>query len=137
MARFILNAAPIGTDAGSKVAVGKQPYDRDTLASLQIQHLGSYFFKRGGPGGASILSVALRPGLAVIGKEVEEVALAGAPWLLVPLAREALLQTFLSLGRPVLKDRPLRILSQRPLNLFPQNSAVPVWLQRQIGRAHV
>lgn len=132
MARFILNAAPIGTDAGAKVTVGKQPYDRDTLASLQQQHLGNYFFKRGGPGGASILSVALRSGLATIGKEEEEVALAGAPWLLVPLAREAMLQTFLSLGRPVLKDRPLRILSQRPLNLFPQNPTVPVWLQRRL-----
>lgn len=132
MSRYLLNAVAVGTDEGGTVLMGKQAYDRETLVGLQKQHAGSYFFKRGGTGGGFILSVALRSGLPQIGTEVEEVALSGAHWLLVPLAREALLQTFLRLGRPALKDRPLRILSQRPLNLFPSGPSVPTWLQRRL-----
>jgi len=132
MAKLLLNAVSVSSTPGAKVRVGQQPYDRDTLTSLRRAHRGEYLFKRGGEDGSLILSVAMKTGLAPIGTEIDEVSLSEAPWLLAPLALEALLGVFVDLQRPVLKWRPLRVLSQQPLNLYPSNCRLPDWLQRRI-----
>jgi hypothetical protein len=97
---------------------GRQPYDRDVLNTLRKEHRGNYLFKRGGEAGDLILSVATKSGLAPVGTDIEERLLTDTPWLLAPLTLEALLGFFVALQRPVLKWRPLRVLSQRPFNLY-------------------
>ncbi len=94
---------------------------------------GNYLFRRSGEDGALVYSVALKEGLPVVGDRNERFALAHAAWLLAPLALETLLRRFAELQRPVLKPRfPLRVLSQKPANLFPAHKALPDWLQRRI-----
>jgi hypothetical protein len=119
------------TDA--KVAVGAQSYDKATLDTLRCKHRGSHFFKRGGEGGNSILSIALKAGVESLDIPAQEQLLSEAPWLLAPLALAALLGFFVDLGRPVAKRRPLRVLSQRPANIFPSDCGLPDWLQRRIA----
>ncbi|WP_059568614.1 argonaute/piwi family protein [Burkholderia vietnamiensis] len=128
-----MNAVTVGSTPSAQVLVGVQPYDETTLESLRSKHRGDYLFKRGGENGDSILAVALKPSLPVIGATEEDVILAESPWLLAPLALETLLQCFVRLQRPILKARhPLRVLSQKPANLFPADAGVPQWLQRRL-----
>lgn len=133
MPKLLLNAIPAGCPSEATIVVGVQPYDEALLDSLRLKHRGDYFFKRGGESGGSILSVALKAGLPPLGSKSETIHLSAAPWLLAPLALEALLQCFGRLDRPVLKARhPLRVLSQRPANLFPHDANLPDWIQRRI-----
>jgi enamine deaminase RidA (YjgF/YER057c/UK114 family) len=53
MSKLVLNVVTVDSTAGAKIVVGMQPYDKSTL------------FRRGGVGGDSILSVALKPGITV------------------------------------------------------------------------
>jgi hypothetical protein len=132
MSKLLLNVVSIDSIPAAKVPVGKQSYDKTTLDSLRRQHRGSYLVKRGGEDGNSILSVPLRPGLKPNVAEIEQQLLSEAPWLMAPLALEALLGFFVNLKRPVLRSRPLRVLSQRPSNIFPSGHGLPDWLQRRI-----
>jgi hypothetical protein len=133
MTKLILNAVRIRPAQGSRLMVASQPYDRDTLARLRREGDGRYFFRRGGTDGNSILSVPLEAGLPHVANQVEEVDLSKAHWLFAPLALEALLRTFVRLGRPILRAaHPLRVLSQRPGNLLPTDAGLPEWLQRRI-----
>jgi hypothetical protein len=132
MSKLLLNVASIESASEVKVSVSTQPYDQAKLESLRRIHRGSYLLKRGGETGNLILSVALKPGLSSLGTNTEEHALSDAPWLLAPLTIEALLGFFVQLQRPILKWRPLRVLSQRPLNILPSRSGLPDWLQRRI-----
>ena len=132
MAKLLLNVVSVELSPGAKIAVGKQPYDKETLDLLRREFGGSYLFKRGGEDGNSILSVSLKADLKPLQPEIEEVNLSEAPWLLAPLALEALLGVFVGLKRPVLKWRPLRVVSVRPANLFPADFGLPNWLQRRI-----
>jgi hypothetical protein len=133
MSKLLLNAVPVSIRPDARVVVGVQPFEKDKLDSLRRQHRGDYLFRRTGEDGKLVYSVALKPGLPILGDHSEKFVLAIAPWLLAPLALEALLQCFVSLNRPVLKPRfPLRLLSQRPPNLLPANAQLPVWLRRSI-----
>ncbi len=132
MAKLLLNVATVGTSPAVKVPVGKQPFDAELLRSLRGQHAGRYMFKRGGESGDSILSIALAAGLAPIGDADEDQELSSAHWLLGPLVAEALVAFFTSLERPILKWRPLRVVSQQPANIFPADAGLPDWLQRRL-----
>ena len=133
MTKLILNAVRIRPAEGSQLLVGVQPYDKETLAGLRRERAGQYYFRRGGVDGNSILSVPLDAGLGSIGNQVDEVDLSKAHWLVAPLALDALLRTFVRLGRPVIRAaHPLRVLSQRPVNLLPTDAGLPEWLQRRI-----
>lgn len=132
MAKLLLNVASISCSDGATVVVGQQPYEKATLDLLRARHRGTYYFKRGGDDGASIHAIALQPNLPPLGVASETQTLATTPWLVAPLAIEALLRVFSDLGRPVLKHRPLRVLSQRPTNLLPTNVELPEWLQRRV-----
>jgi hypothetical protein len=132
MPKLLLNLVTVGTSPGTKVIVGTQPFDKDDLARLRQDHCGDYFFKRGGEDGSSIHSIALKPDLPPIGDETEEQQLGDAHWNLAPLTLDALLRFFVEKRRPVLKLRPLRILSQQPANIFPTDAGLPDWLQRRV-----
>ncbi|AXF06545.1 hypothetical protein CUJ91_00540 [Paraburkholderia graminis] len=133
MTKLVFNAARIRPAEGSRLSVGVQPYDKETLARLRRECSGQYFFRRGGVDGNSILSVALDSGLPSLGDQIDEFDLSKAHGLVAPLALESLLRTFLRLGRTILRaTHPLRVLSQRPGNLLPNDSGLPVWLQRRI-----
>lgn len=133
MTKLVLNAAAIQARQGARIAVGMQPYDKDTLARLRREKSDFYYFRRGGNDGSKILAVPLEHGLASVGNEVSEIDLSQAHWLVAPLAIEALVRTFVRLGRPVLRTaRPLRVLSQRPANLLPGDAGLPDWLQRRL-----
>ena len=133
MQKLLLNAVSLSVPTEAQVAVGVQPYEQDSLEAMRQKHRGDYLFRRSGENGTSIFSVALKPDLPVLGDRSERFALAHAPWLLAPLALEALLLRFVDLKRPILKPRfPLRVLSQKPGNLIPQSAALPAWLQRRI-----
>lgn len=133
MAKLLLNAVAVSVRHDAQVVVGVQRYDEDALDALREEHRGNYLFRRGSEDGKLVYSVALKPELPPLGDRSERFALAHAPWLLAPLALEALLQCFVGLGRPVLKARfPLRLLSQKPANLLPEHERLPDWLQRRI-----
>ena len=133
MSKLVLNAAVIRSPRGAAIAVGIQPYNKETLRDLRRANSGRYYFRRGGTDGSKILSVPLETGLSPMGQETSEVDISQAHWLLAPLAIEALLRTFVRLGRPVLRTaHPLRVLSQRPPNLLPADSELPHWLQRRL-----
>jgi len=130
MTKLILNAVRIRPAEGSHLLVGVQPYDKETLAGLRRERAGQYFFRRGGVDGNSILSVPLDPDLGSIGNQVDEVDLSKAQWLVAPLALDALLRTFVRLGRPVIRAaHPLRVLSQRPANLLPTDAGQSFLIQ--------
>lgn len=133
MPKLLLNAVSISVGADVEVVAGVHAYDKDALDSLRQKHRGDYLFRRSGEDGKTVYSVALKAGLPVLTQRSERFRLALAPWLLAPLTLEALLQCFVRLQRPVLKARhPLRVLSQKPLNLFPDTAGLPAWLQRRI-----
>jgi len=132
MPKLLLNLVSVSTAPDARVVVGKQPFDKETLAFLRGKHRGEYLVKRGGEDGNSILAVALRPELGPLGKETEDQQLSKAPWLLAPLLFESLIRLFEGMGRPILKWRPLRILSLQPANIFPAESGLPRWLQRRV-----
>jgi hypothetical protein len=132
MPKLLLNLASATTTADLAIALGVQPFSKETLDSLRGEHRGDYFFKRGGEDGNSIHAVPLKPDLPPIGNAIEEVVLAESPWLLAPLLSEALIAFFVGANRPILKWRPLRILSQQPSNIFPNDSGLPDWLQRRV-----
>jgi hypothetical protein len=132
MPKLLLNVVTASTCSGKKIIVGTQPFDKDDLARLRQDHRGYYFFKRGGKDGNSIHSIALKPDLPPIGDETEEEQLGDAYWNLAPLTLDALLRFFVEKRRPVLKLRPLRILSQQPANIFPAAAGLPDWLQRRV-----
>lgn len=133
MTKLILNAVRIRPAVGSRLLVGSQPYDKDTLARLRSEGAGRYFFRRGGSDGNSILSVPLDENLSHIADQIDEFDLSKAHWLVAPLTLEALLRTFERLGRPILRAaHPLRVLSQRPGNLLPTDAGLPEWLQRRL-----
>ncbi|OBR49624.1 argonaute/piwi family protein [Paraburkholderia tropica] len=133
MTKLVFNAVRIRPAEGSRLLVGVQPYDRDTLARLRREWAGQYFFRRGGVDGNSILSVPLDSGLPGLADQIDELDLSTAHALVAPLALDALLRTFVRLGRPVLRAaHPLKVLSQRPGNLLPTDAGLPAWLQRRI-----
>jgi len=133
MSKLLLNAVPITVSPEAQVAVGILPYAKETLDALRLKHRGDYLFRRSGENGALVYSVALKGGLPVVGDRNERFSLTHAAWLLAPLGLEALLRHFVKLQRPVLKPRfPLRVLSQKPANLFPAHNALPDWLQRRL-----
>lgn len=133
MAKLLLNAVPVTVRTDAQVVAGVLPYTKDALDTLRERHRGDYLFRRSGEDGNLVYSVALKEGLPIVGDKTERFALAHAPWLLAPLALEALLQGFVDLQRPILKPRfPLRLLSQKPANLLPQHPKLPGWLQRRV-----
>ena len=133
MTKLVLNAARIRPANGGRLSVGIQPYDRDELSKLRRNGAGRYLFRRGGDDGNSILSIPLDANLPNIGDRLEEFDVSRCHWLLAPLALEALLRTFVHLARPVLRAmHPLRVVSQRPANLFPSDAGLPKWLQRRV-----
>lgn len=126
MAKLLLNAVPVTVHTDAQVVAGVLPYTKDALDTLRERHRGDYLFRRSGEEGNLVYSVALKEGLPIVGDKTERFALAHAPWLLAPLALEALLQGFVDLQRPILKPRfPLRLLSQKPANLLPQHPKLP------------
>jgi hypothetical protein len=132
MPTLLLNLVTVGTSSDTKIIVGTQPFDEGELARLRKNHCGDYCFKRGGEDGNSIHSIALKPELPPIGGEIEEQQLGDTPWNLAPLTLDALLRFFVEKTRPILKLRPLRILSQQPANIFPADAGLPDWLQRRV-----
>jgi Piwi domain len=133
MPKLRLNAVSVTVRANAQIVAGVQPYDKAALDEFREEHRGNYLFRRSGEDGALVYAVALKPNLPVLGDRSERFSLANAAWLLSPLALEALLQCFVNLNRPVLKARfPLRLLSQKPANLLPDNAKLPQWLQRRI-----
>jgi hypothetical protein len=133
MTKLVFNAAPVSAPSGACLSVGIHPYDKDLLARLRCEMTGRYYFRRAGDAGNSILSVPLEAGLSSIANDVSDLDLSQSHWLVAPLAIEALLRTFVRLGRPVLRAaRPLRVLSQRPANLLPAEADLPEWLQRRL-----
>lgn len=132
MAKLLLNVVSVSCNPDFKVTVGIQPYDQDKLHTLRSKYRGDYLVKRGGTDGDFIHAVPLKDGLQPLGPKTEELTLSTAPWLLAPLTIEGLLTTFQRLERPVLKWRPLRIQSQQPRNIFPEDSGLPPWIQRRI-----
>src|SRR5438309_281097 len=132
MPKLLLNVATISTTPGLKALVGVQPYDKEVLDKGRQEYRGNYFLKRGGEDGASILAIPLKPGLPPLGDTTEEQELAKAPWLLAPLGLEALTAFFETVRRPILKQRPLRILSAQPGNILPSHPSMPDWLQRRL-----
>jgi len=134
MTKLLLNAVSIGTDPAAKFVVGSQEYSREALERLRREHAEDYFFKRGGEDGAFIHSIPLKAGLSPIGTGSEEHLAVAAPWLVRPLALDALLRFFKALGRPIEKAHgPLQVLSQQPANLFPADAGLPGWLQRRVA----
>lgn len=133
MAKLLLNVVPVTVRADAQVVAGVLPYAKEALDAMREKHRGDYLFRRSGEEGRLVYSVALKEGLPVIGDKTERFALTHAPWLLSPLALEALLQGLVGLQRPILKPRfPLRLLSQKPANLLPQHPKLPEWLQRRV-----
>ncbi|MGJ5135373.1 argonaute/piwi family protein [Bradyrhizobium oligotrophicum] len=132
MAKLLLNVSTVSTTPNFKVNVGLQPYSKEVLDQARQEHVGNYFFKRGGEDGASILAIPLKEHLPFIGDRTEEYELAKAPWLLAPLTIEGLLSFFAAKGRPILKRRPLRILSAQPNNILLAHPSLPKWLQRRL-----
>jgi hypothetical protein len=132
MSKLILNVVLVESLPDAKVTVGAQPYDKDTLNSLRQAHRGGFLVKRGGEDGNSILTIARKPDLSPLGATTSQQTLSDAPWLLGPLTIEALSDFFIQLRRPILKRRPLRVVSQRPENLFPADAGLPRWLQRRV-----
>jgi hypothetical protein len=132
MPKLLLNVASATTTADLKITLGVQPFSKETLDTLRSDHRGDYFFKRGGENGDFIHAVPLKANLPPIGGATEQVVLAQSPWLLAPLLSEALIAVFEGLNRPILKWRPLRILSLQPSNIFPIDSGLPDWLQRRV-----
>jgi Piwi domain len=132
MPALLLNLVTVDVSIETKLIVGIQPFDKDKLGHLRDEHRGNYFFKRGGEDGNSIHAIALKPDLPPLGDQTEEQELRSAHWLLAPLTLEALLRFFVEKERPILKLRPLRILSQQPSSLFPSDSGLPDWLQRRV-----
>jgi hypothetical protein len=132
MPKLFLNLVTVGTSVGTKIVVGTQSFDKDKLAQLRREYREDYFFKRGGEDGSAIHSIALKPDLPPLGDKTEEQQLGDAHWLLAPLTLNALLRFFIEKGRPALKLRPLRILSQQPANIFPADVGLPDWLQRRV-----
>jgi hypothetical protein len=80
MPKLLLNLVTVGTGLGTKIVIGRQPFEKDELARLRQNHRGDYFFKRGGEDGNSIHSIALKPDLPPIGDETQELQLADAYW---------------------------------------------------------
>lgn len=133
MQKLLLNAVSVSVRADGEAVVGVHAYNKEALDALRQKHRGDYLFRRSGEDGKTIYSVALKPGLPVLTERSERFRLSFAPWLLAPLTLEALLECFVRLQRPVVRARhPLRLLSQKPLNLFPNTSGLPAWLQRRI-----
>ena len=132
MPKLVFNAVSLHSAPDAKIPVGTHHYDQALLAFLREKHRGSYFMKRGGGDGNSILSVALRSGLEPLTCNISDQEVASAPWLLAPLAVDALLRFFVGLGRPVLRWRPLRVLSACPGNIYPSENGLPDWLQRRL-----
>jgi len=132
MTKLSPNGVRIETDANAKLEVGRQPFDQDLLQDLRRRHGRDYLFKRGGAEGDEIWCVPLTPGLQPIGETVEWADPEKLPGLVSSLALEALLRLFAGLQRDVIGWRPLRVLSQQPLNLIPETSGLPPWLQRRV-----
>lgn len=132
MSKLTLNVVSLEPKTDVELTVGIQPYDKSVLDELRQRHRGDYLVKRGGDDGNSILTVARRAGLPPLGTSTSNHKLAESPWLLAPLALEALLEFFAAMQRPILGHRSLRIVSQRPANLFPADAQLPPWLQRRV-----
>src|ERR1700758_4068906 len=114
MSKLTLNVAAVESDPDVTIKVGVQPYEKSILDSLREEHRGTYLVKRGGEDGNSILTVPRKAGLPPLGASTTEHKLAEAPWILAPLVMEALLEFFAQLQRPILRSRPLRIVSRNP-----------------------
>lgn len=132
MTKLLLNAVTIETEPTAKFTVGTQRFDKDLLARLRRELAEDFFFKRGGEDGAFIHSISLKAGTDPLGAAREEHLANSAPWLMGPLALEVLLRFFKGLGRPILRARPVQVLSQQPANLFPAQAGLPDWLQRRV-----
>jgi hypothetical protein len=132
MSKLTLNVAAVESDPDVTIKVGVQPYEKSILDSLREEHRGTYLVKRGGEDGNSILMIPRKAGLPLLGTSTTEEKLAEAPWLLGPLAIEALLEFFTQLQRPIMSWRPLRVVSQRPANLLAVDPKIPTWLQRRV-----
>lgn len=133
MSKLALNAAPIRAGQGPLVTVGVQPFDKDLLAQLRHEGAGRYYFRKSREGN-DIVEVPLQPGLATIGTHTRDLDLSKEHWLVASLAIESLLGTFVRLGRQILRgQRPLRVMSQRPANLLPNDAGLPEWLQRRLA----
>jgi hypothetical protein len=131
MPKLILNAVALDVPQRSIVSVGSQAYGAEELNSLRDKHRGRYLVKRGGEKNDRILSVPLAGELPPLSSTTDH-DLSTSPWLLAPLAIEALTRFFKSLDRHLLRWRPLRVLSERPRNLFPAESGLPAWMQRRV-----
>ena len=132
MARTLLNAVSVTVSLDSKVGLGIQKYSKESLDALRKSHRDSHFFKRGGPNGNLIHSIAITPNSPPLGTSSEEQNLARSPWLLAPLTVEAMARFFTEKQRPILKRRPLRVLSQQPPNILPFHEKLPPWIQRRV-----
>jgi acetoacetate decarboxylase len=133
MSKLALNAVSIRAGPGPTVTIGVQPFDKDRLTQLRSDGAGRYYFRKD-RAGIDIVAVPLQPGLAAIGTQTRDIDLAREHWLVASLATETLLSTFVRLGRQVLRgQRPLRVISQRPANLLPEDAGLPQWLQRRLA----
>ena len=132
MPKLLLNVSKVTTTPNLKVTVGVQPYTKEALELARAEHRNNYLIKRGGTDGLSIIAVPLKADLPPLGTSTEEQELAVSPWLLAPLTIEALTTLFQAIDRPILKWRPLRVLSAQPDNILPPNDQLPAWLQRRL-----
>jgi hypothetical protein len=118
--KHLLNAVTVQAISNAGIKVGLQPYSETLLADLRRDHGEDYFFKREGATD-NICSVALKEGLEPIGTRSETRQVSDSPQLLASLTTEALVRYFKGFDRPVVKLRPLSILSSKSPNLIPSH----------------
>lgn len=135
--RLVLNLVSIHVDPESVLRVGSQPYSDAVLRSLRQANQGTHYFRRDHEKDV-ILAVRLTPGRLSLGATFEDVKCGDAPWLVAPLALEALLRYFHEHGRRLLSYKPLRMVTKQSTDdLLRQNrtlsASLPTWLQQRIS----
>jgi hypothetical protein len=135
--RFALNLVPLNFDSEATIRIGSQPYSDAVLRSLRNANQGSHYFRRDQETN-SILAVRLTPGRLSLGAEFKDVRCGEIPWLVAPLALEALLRYFHGSGRRLLDYKPLRIVTKNtPDDFLRENrqatAKLPAWVQQRVS----
>jgi hypothetical protein len=100
----------------------------------------THFLKRDGKAN-QIVSVGVTPGATRIGASFQDRPAVEVPWLNASLVLDALLRYFLTVGRPILDYKPLRIITgQRADELLStaaksvaSNLQIPPWLVKRVS----
>lgn len=130
-----LNAVIAEIDPEATLRTGSVAYVyRDDLDALRDKHRDSHYFRRDRD---RILSVAVVSGHAPIG-EVRERRVRELGSLIPPLVLDALLRYFVAQGRPVLRHRPLTVVTARREDRLlsrarPSGVLLPDWIEQRVG----